>query len=70
VPANTPNTRFGFSTDGTFLTKWGSRGAGKRIFDGPQCVTVDANGNVYVTDWAKRFRSHSRAPQRCTEGQR
>jgi sugar lactone lactonase YvrE len=39
-----------FTSDGTFLTKWGSNGSGNGQFSGPYGVAVDASGNVYVAD--------------------
>lgn len=39
-----------FSSTGTFLTKWGSAGAGDGQFNNPYAVDVDAAGNVYVVD--------------------
>ena len=39
-----------FSSDGTFLLKWGSKGSSDGQFDYPEGVAVDSSGNVYVTD--------------------
>jgi tripartite motif-containing protein 71 len=39
-----------FSSDGTFISKWGSRGFGSGQFLRPEGVAVDPSGNVYVTD--------------------
>jgi len=38
------------SSDGIFLTTWGSRGSGDGQFDIPYGVAVDGSGNVYVAD--------------------
>jgi len=40
-----------FSSDGTYLTKWGSNGTGNGQFNFTGGITVDGNGNVYVTDY-------------------
>ena len=39
-----------FTTDGQFVTKWGSEGTGEGQFDGLESVDVDSEGNVYVAD--------------------
>jgi sugar lactone lactonase YvrE len=39
-----------FTTDGQFVTKWGSEGTGDGQFDGLESVDVDSEGNVYVAD--------------------
>jgi PKD repeat protein/sugar lactone lactonase YvrE len=39
-----------FTSDGTFITKWGSRGTGNGGFNNPLGIVVDAAGNVYVAD--------------------
>jgi sugar lactone lactonase YvrE len=39
-----------FSSDGSFITKWGARGSGDGEFELPQGIAVDAEGFVYVTD--------------------
>jgi len=39
-----------FTSNGTFITKWGSLGSGDGQFDGAHGIAVDANGNVYVAD--------------------
>jgi parallel beta-helix repeat protein len=39
-----------FTSDGTFLTKWGSYGLGDGQFYYPWDVAVDSLGNVYVAD--------------------
>jgi DNA-binding beta-propeller fold protein YncE len=54
--ADTDNHRIQkFTSDGTFLTEWGSDGAlygglGEGLFWGPSGVAVDSFGNVYVAD--------------------
>lgn len=49
--ADTLNDRIQkFSSSGSFLTKWGSRGKGDGQFDSPGSVATDAAGNVYVAD--------------------
>ena len=39
-----------FTSDGTFLTQWGSGGSGPGQFDWPRGIAVDGSGNVYVAD--------------------
>lgn len=39
-----------FTSDGTFIAKWGRQGTGRREFNGPRAIAVDAEGNVYVGD--------------------
>ena len=39
-----------FDSSGTFLTSWGTQGAGNSQFFGAAGVAVDASGNVYVAD--------------------
>lgn len=39
-----------FTADGTFITGWGSHGAGSLQFDGPQGIAVDGTGDIYVAD--------------------
>jgi DNA-binding beta-propeller fold protein YncE len=41
-----------FSSDGTFLTKWGSHGTANGQFTLPVDITVETSGYVYVTDLA------------------
>ncbi|NIN92136.1 hypothetical protein GTO36_03940, partial [bacterium] len=39
-----------FTSDGTFVTKWGSYGTGDGQFEEPYDVAVDSSGYVYVAD--------------------
>jgi hypothetical protein len=39
-----------FTSDGTFLTKWGSYGSGDGQFIRPSAIAVDGSGNVFVVD--------------------
>jgi len=39
-----------FTSDGTFITKWGGWGSGDGQFNRPWGVAVDASGSVYVAD--------------------
>ena len=39
-----------FSSDGAFITKWGSYGSGDGEFDWPCGIAVDLNGSVYISD--------------------
>ena len=39
-----------FTSDGAFITKWGSDGSGNGQFDRPLGIATDAAGNVYVAD--------------------
>jgi streptogramin lyase len=41
-----------FTSDGKFITKWGSRGSGDGHFFLPQGIAVDSEGYVYVADSA------------------
>jgi tripartite motif-containing protein 71 len=34
----------------SFITKWGSKGAGDGQFFSPEAVAVDSSDNVYVAD--------------------
>jgi DNA-binding beta-propeller fold protein YncE len=49
--ADTGNHRIQeFTSEGVFITKWGSEGEGNTEFDSPYKVAVDRSGNVFVTD--------------------
>ncbi|MGE0086443.1 MAG: 6-bladed beta-propeller [Desulfococcaceae bacterium] len=51
--ADTNNHRIQkFGMDGTFITKWGSKGAGAGQFNRPEGICADPDGNVYVADAA------------------
>lgn len=39
-----------FTSDGTFIAKWGKRGSGNGQFNAPSAVAVDGSGIVYVAD--------------------
>jgi sugar lactone lactonase YvrE len=39
-----------FASNGTFLEKWGSQGAGDGQFNLPSAIAVDPVGNIYVLD--------------------
>lgn len=39
-----------FTSDGTFIAKWGTRGSGNGQFNAPSAVAVDNSGIVYVAD--------------------
>jgi tripartite motif-containing protein 71 len=39
-----------FSSNGTFITKWGSEGSLDGQFSGPTAIAVDRDNNVYVSD--------------------
>ena len=40
-----------FTSDGTFITKWGSNGSSDGQFKVPHGIAIDSSGNVYVTDF-------------------
>jgi DNA-binding beta-propeller fold protein YncE len=40
-----------FTSDGTFLTAWGSKGSGEGQFIQPQGIAIDSQNNMYVTDF-------------------
>jgi DNA-binding beta-propeller fold protein YncE len=47
----TTNTRVQrFTSDGTFIEMWGSRGAAAGQFNGPEGIAVGPDGTVYVMD--------------------
>ena len=39
-----------FTSDGTFVTKWGTAGTGAGEFNNPRGIAVDSAGSVYVVD--------------------
>ena len=41
-----------FTSDGHFITKWGTRGSGDGQFRSPTGIAVDNLGNVYVADFS------------------
>jgi DNA-binding beta-propeller fold protein YncE len=41
-----------FTGSGTYLTQWGSFGAGEGQFSSPYCVATDDAGDVYVADYS------------------
>ncbi|MFF5993843.1 S-layer homology domain-containing protein [Lysinibacillus sp. KU-BSD001] len=50
--ADTNNHRIQkFTSDGTFIKKWGSYGSNDGQFNTPTGIAVDAGGNVYVADY-------------------
>ncbi len=50
-PSGSGNPRIQkFDTNGNFITKWGSYGSGDGQFVDPEHLTVDSEGNVYVSD--------------------
>ena len=52
VAEASPNTIKKFSSTGTFITSWGSPGAGQGQFNGLySTLGVDSSGNVFVADW-------------------
>jgi DNA-binding beta-propeller fold protein YncE len=51
--ADTNNHRIQkFTSDGTFITTWGTEGEGDGQFKRPTGITVDGAGNVYVVDYS------------------
>ncbi len=61
--ADTGNKRIVvFDADGNYLAQFGSAGLDPGQFDEPVGVTVDANGNVYVTDtWNQRVQTFTQS---------
>jgi DNA-binding beta-propeller fold protein YncE len=50
--ADTGNNRIQkFTSNGVFVTKWGSKGTGDGQFNAPRGVAVDSSGNIYVADY-------------------
>jgi glucose/arabinose dehydrogenase/plastocyanin len=51
--ADTANNRIQvFSSNGTFVSKWGKYGTGDGLFNSPTGIAIDQKGNVYVADTA------------------
>src|ERR687889_105788 len=49
--ADTANNRIQiFSSNGTFIARWGNYGVGNGTLRYPQSIAVDQEGNVYVAD--------------------
>jgi len=48
-----------FTSDGQFIMKWGGEVAADWMFDFPVGITIDSNGNAYVSDFSsiQKFRS-------------
>jgi sugar lactone lactonase YvrE len=44
------STIFKFTSDGQFITKWGTKGSGDGQFSFANGIAVDTQGNVYVSD--------------------
>jgi len=40
-----------FTSDGTYLTQWGTLGTGNGEFNNPVAMAVNASGNAYVADY-------------------
>ena len=53
-----------FDTDGNYKNSFGEQGTGEGQFERPTGVTVDAHGDVYVSDWG-----NNRVLQFNAEGQ-
>ena len=45
-----------FTTNGTFITSWGSTGLGEGQFINPAGIAIDSSGNVYVGDFGENNR--------------
>jgi len=41
-----------FTSEGVFVSKWGTEGTGDGQFVDPHGVAVASDGSVYVTDWS------------------
>lgn len=39
-----------FTSEGSFVTKWGSYGTALGQFDNPIGIAIDGNGDIYVAD--------------------
>ena len=53
-----------FDSNGNFITKWGTPGAGDGHFIHPHSITLDSSGNVYITDTGN-FRIQVFAPMKA-----
>lgn len=52
-----------FSSDGTFIRKWGSTGCGTDEFLIPHDITIDSLDNVYISDSGNvHFKSKVKCP--------
>jgi tripartite motif-containing protein 71 len=50
VSDTTNNNIQKFTSDGKFITSWGSEGDGQGQLNSPAGIDVDSSGNLYVTD--------------------
>ncbi|HIE82907.1 MAG TPA: hypothetical protein EYQ00_03245 [Dehalococcoidia bacterium] len=54
-----------FTSEGVFVSKWGTNGTGDGEFDWPRSITVASDGSVYVTDTVNhRIQKFSMGPYR------
>jgi DNA-binding beta-propeller fold protein YncE len=40
-----------FTSDGVFITKWGTKGSGDGQFQYPHAIAVAPDGSIYVSEW-------------------